>query len=97
MDLARLEPMPPSQLGEEPATVIETQTKPRHTTLSASPVSDVTYDLMQSLTSKLEAIEAHEMYREDATGDVQRLFDEMLDDDRRHAERLLDALRAELR
>jgi hypothetical protein len=37
------------------------------------------------------------MYREDATGDVQRLFDEMLDDDRRHAERLLDALRAELR
>jgi hypothetical protein len=61
-----------------------------------SPVSDVTYDLMQALTSRLEAIEASEVYREDATGDVQRLFDEMLDDDRRHAERLLDALRSEI-
>ena len=75
----------------------QTQTKPRFSSASASPVSDVTYDLMQALTSKLEAIEAHEMYREDATGDVQRLFDDMLDDDRRHAERLLDALRGELR
>jgi hypothetical protein len=72
-----------------------TQARPR--SVEGSPVSDVTYDLMQALTSKLEAIEAYEMYREDAVGDVQRLFEEMLDDDRRHAERLLDALRNELR
>ena len=73
------------------------QTEPRFSSVSASPVSDVTYDLMQALTSKLESIEAYEMYRQDSTGDVQRLFDDMLDDDRRHAERLLDALRSELR
>jgi hypothetical protein len=77
--------------------VTQTQTEPRFSSVSASPVSDVTYDLMQALTSKLESIEAYEMYRQDSTGDVQRLFDDMLDDDRRHAERLLDALRSELR
>ena len=74
-----------------------TETQPRDRTVPDSPVSDVTYDLMQALTSKLEAIEAHEMYREDAHGDVRQLFDDMLDSDRRHAERLLDALRMELR
>lgn len=74
-----------------------TQTHTRPRSVEASPVSDVVYDLMQALTSKLESIEAFETYREDATGDAQRLFDEMLDDDRRHAERLLDALRYELR
>jgi hypothetical protein len=96
MDLARLaDAAQPDPRGTAPVT--QTQTQPRFTTVPASPVSDVTYDLMQALTSKLEAIEAHEMYRQDATGDVQQLFDEMLDDDRRHAERLLDALRSELR
>jgi hypothetical protein len=74
-----------------------TFTAARTRSVASSPVSDVTYDLMQALTSKLEAIEAHEMYREDATGEVRQIFDEMLDDDRRHAERLLDALRSELR
>jgi rubrerythrin len=74
-----------------------TQTELRNRSVSASPVSDVTYDLMQALTSKLEAIEAYEMYREDATGDVQQLFDDLLVEDRRHAERLLEALRGELR
>jgi hypothetical protein len=63
-----------------------------------SPVSNVTYDLMQALTSKLEAIEAYEMYRQDAQGgDVGRLFDDLLNEDRRQAERLLAALRNELR
>jgi rubrerythrin len=73
-----------------------TETQRRDRTVPDSPVSDVTYDLMQALTSKLEAIEAYEMYREDAHGYVRQLFEDMLDDDRRHAERLLDALRTEL-
>lgn len=72
-------------------------TQTRYRSVAASPVSDISYDLMQALTSKLEAIEASEMYREDAVGEVRHIFDEMLDDDRRHAERLLDALRTELR
>ena len=38
-----------------------TQTQFRNRSVTASPVSDVTYDLMQALTSKLEAIEAYEL------------------------------------
>jgi rubrerythrin len=74
-----------------------TETQLRDRSVPDSPVSDVTYDLMQALTSKLEAIEAYELYREDAQGYVRQLFEDILDDDRRHAERLLDALRSELR
>jgi hypothetical protein len=74
-----------------------TETQLRDRSVPDSPVSDVTYDLMQALTSKLEAIEAFEMYREDAQGYVRQVFEDILDDDRRHAERLLDALRNELR
>ncbi len=60
----------------------------------ASPVDDRTYDLLQALTSKLEAIEAYEMYaQDDEDGGI---FDELLDDERRHAERLLEALREAL-
>jgi hypothetical protein len=62
-----------------------------------SPVSNVTYDLMQALTSKLEAIEAYGRYRQDAQGQVAQLFEELLAEDRRQAERLLSALRTELR
>jgi len=57
-----------------------------------SPVDDYTYDLLQALTSKLEAIEAYEMYAEDETGVGDGLFEELAQQDRRHAERLLEAL-----
>jgi rubrerythrin len=65
--------------------------------VSQSPVSDVTYNLMQALTSKLEAIEAYQKYSQDAEGPTRQLFDELLDEDRRQADRLLEALREELR
>jgi rubrerythrin len=71
-------------------------TQTTETTTPSSPVSDVTYDLMQALTSKLEAIEAYEMYREDADGEVRQLFEDLLADERQHAERLLQALRREM-
>ncbi|HEX6138839.1 MAG TPA: hypothetical protein VF013_00055 [Candidatus Limnocylindria bacterium] len=67
------------------------------TTVMESPVSDVVYDLMQALTSKLEAIEAYAMYRDDSTGEVRQLFDDLIVDERRHAERLLEVLRTEMR
>jgi hypothetical protein len=70
-----------------------THALPIDRTVAHSPVNDVTYDLMQALTSKLEAIEAYELYREDADGTVRQLFDDLLEEDRRQAERLLDALR----
>jgi hypothetical protein len=59
----------------------------------ASPVDDATYDLLQALTSKLEAIEAYERYQDD---DDTGVFGRLLEDDRRHATMLLEALRQRL-
>ncbi len=55
-----------------------------------SPVDDATYNLLQALTSKLEAIEAYEMYAEQ---DEDGVFEELIQDERRHAERLYETLR----
>ena len=60
-----------------------------------SPVDDATYDLLQALTSKLEAIEAYRMYAEDDEGSAE-LFDRLAREDAEHAEQLLDALRDRL-
>lgn len=59
-----------------------------------SPVDDATYDLLQALTSKLEAIEAYQMYAEDEG--VRDLFEQLGQEERRHAEQLLAALRQRL-
>jgi rubrerythrin len=58
-----------------------------------SPVDDATYNLLQALTSKLEAIEAYEIYAQD---DPQGVFGGLLEEERGHASRLLDALRGQL-
>ena len=57
------------------------------TTPSQSPVDDATYDILQALTSKLEAIEAYQMYAEDEG--VRDLFERMGRDELQHAELLL--------
>ena len=59
----------------------------------ADVVDDLTFDLLQALTSKLEAIDAYREYAGHAGGGV---FDAMLADEIRHAEILLDALRGRL-
>ena len=65
-------------------------TRTGSTSVTDSPVDGPTYNLLQALTSKLEAIEAYEIYAEqDETG----IFSEMIQDERRHAERLLAALK----
>jgi hypothetical protein len=58
-----------------------------------SVVDDSTYDLLQALTSKLEAIEAYEQYATDPGGEI---FTELVKDERDHARRLLAALRERL-
>jgi rubrerythrin len=58
-----------------------------------SPVDDATYNLLQALTSKLEAIEAYEIYAQD---DTDGLFEQLLAEERDHADRLLQALRGRL-
>lgn len=56
-------------------------------------VDDSTYDLLQALTSKLEAIEAYEQYATDPGGEI---FNQLVTDEREHARLLLDALRSRL-
>jgi hypothetical protein len=70
----------------------ETQTR-GSATVADSPVDDPTYNVLQALTSKLEAIEAYEVYAEQ---DDSGIFTEMIEDERRHAERLLGALKDRL-
>jgi rubrerythrin len=66
----------------------------QRTTPTGSPVDDATYDLLQALTSKLEAIEAYQMYAEDEG--VRDLFERLGRDEQEHAEALLQALRERL-
>lgn len=58
-----------------------------------SPVDNGTYNLLQALTSTLEAIEAYQRYQRD---DDRELFGQLLSEERQHAERLLDALRSRI-
>ena len=74
-----------------------TQAPTQSRSVAESPVDDATYYVMQALTSKLEAIEAYEKYREDGDGQLQQLFDDLLRDERQHAERLMSELRNRMR
>jgi hypothetical protein len=60
-----------------------------------SPVDNETYNLLQALTSKLEAIEAYSKYAKDG-GDGARLFERFAQQDRQDANELLGALRDRL-
>jgi hypothetical protein len=70
----------------------DTQTQ-GSTTVAESPVDDATYNVLQALTSKLEAIEAYELYAEQ---DDSGVFSELIEDERRHAEMLLRSLKQRL-
>jgi rubrerythrin len=61
-----------------------------------SPVDNETYDLLQTLTSKLEAIETYQRYEQDAQGQAKQLIQEIAAQDRQHAERLVALLRDRL-
>lgn len=76
---------------------VQTSHHYRSTSGVASPVDDRTYDLLQAIVSKCEAIEAYAKYEEDADGEHRQLFQELARDEAKHAERLLEALRTTLR
>jgi hypothetical protein len=73
-------------------TATQTQTPQRST--SQSPVDDATYDVIMALASKLEAIDTYRKYEKD--GGPADLWQQMAQDDRRHADRLMDELRRQL-
>jgi rubrerythrin len=57
-----------------------------------SPVDNQTYNLLQILTSKLEAVEAYEVYEEDLSGDAAKVVEEIARDDRQHVDKLVKLL-----
>jgi len=82
-------------------TTPETMSEPMDPTMSdgveefddewiESPVDDATYDLLMALASKLEAIDTYRVYASDGSPELWR---ELASDERRHADRLVDALR----
>lgn len=61
-----------------------------------NPVDDQTYDLLQVLVSKCEALEAYAKYEQDADDETRRIFEKLGADDAEHARQLMDALRGRL-
>ncbi len=59
-----------------------------------SPMDNLTYDLIAALHNKLEAVTAYQKYLQDAQGDqqCQQLFQQMMQDDQRHAQMLQQEL-----
>ena len=57
-----------------------------------SPVDDATYNVLMALSSKLEAIDTYRKYASDGSS----LWNELAQDERRHADRLLEELRRRL-
>ncbi len=61
-----------------------------------SPVDNNTYNLIQMLASKLEAIEVYQKYQKDADQQTRGLIDQMMQQDRQHAEQLVESLAQKL-
>ncbi len=57
-----------------------------------SPIDNQTYNLLQILTSKLEAVEAYNIYEEDMEGEAAQLVSRIAEDDRRHVSELAKSL-----
>ncbi len=59
-----------------------------------SPMDNLTYDLIAALHNKFEAVTAYQKYLQDAQGDqqCQQLFQQMMQDDQRHAQMLRQEL-----
>ena len=63
-------------------------------TLPESPIDDATYNVMMALASKLEAIDVYKKYLGDGTNP--QLWARLAEDDRRHADLLVEELRKRL-
>jgi hypothetical protein len=61
------------------------------------PVPNNTYNIMQVLVSKLEAIEAYGKYMNDADQHTKQLFQRFMEQDRADVHQLMDALKACMR
>ena len=62
----------------------------------AFPVDNNTYNLIQMTAAKLESLEVYQKYQKDADQQTRGLIQQLFEEDRHHAERLIDALRQAL-
>ena len=62
-----------------------------------SPVENNTYNLLQVLTSKLEALQAYATYERDADERSRSIFKELTQQDQQAVDRLMEALREAMR
>jgi hypothetical protein len=60
------------------------------------PVDNNTYNLLQMVVSKLEALEAYQKYQQDADEQTRGVLEEIRQQDTQHAQRLLEALKRAL-
>jgi hypothetical protein len=60
------------------------------------PVDNNTYNLLQMLVSKLEALEVYAKYQQDADQQTRGLIQELAQQDSQHARRILDTLKQAL-
>ncbi|HET9346758.1 MAG TPA: hypothetical protein VFO05_13775 [Candidatus Limnocylindrales bacterium] len=74
-------------------TATPTQTRSQGFTVE-SPVDDPTYNVLMALASKLEAIDTYRKYADDGANSA--LWIQLAEDDRRHADRLLEELKGRL-
>lgn len=57
------------------------------------PVDDGTYNLMTTLTEKLQSLDTYRIYAEDVEGPELELYQELIDQDTRHAQRIWEVLK----
>jgi maltooligosyltrehalose synthase len=61
-----------------------------------SPVDNNTYNLLQALVSKLEALAAYRTYEQDADQQTKQVFQQLIQEDQQHAQQLLQAVKQQL-
>jgi hypothetical protein len=57
------------------------------------PVDDGTYNLMTTLTEKLQALDTYRIYAEDVEGRELELYQELIEEDTRHAQKIWEVLK----
>ena len=60
------------------------------------PVDNATYNLLTTLTEKLQALESYRTYSKDVSGAELELYKELIGEDTRHAERIWKVLQGRI-
>ena len=61
------------------------------------PVDNGTYNLLTTLTEKLQALDSYRTYSKDVSGSELELYQQLIEEDTRHAERIWQVLQGRLR